>query len=257
MRPESKKKIRIGETVIGGTAPLICLPLVAKEKTELLQQAEKIMLLAPDILEWRVDALNNFDVAFCMELLHDLAAISGKTPLIFTCRAFFEGGFQDIAQNVREQLYLAAIESGRVQLVDIELASGEECIKGIKEKAASQGTQLILSHHNFTETPTESFIVDTLVSAGEKGAGIAKIAVTPKEYGDVLTLLKATYIARTEKIDIPLITIAMGDMGKITRLAGGLFGSDITFATGQESSAPGQIPIAAMRGCMPLLFNKK
>jgi 3-dehydroquinate dehydratase-1 len=49
--------------------------------------------------------------------------------------------------------------------------------------------------------------------------------------------------------------MSMGEQGAVTRLAGGLFGSDITFAVGKASSAPGQIPIAEMRAGMAVLFG--
>ena len=41
----------------------------------------------------------------------------------------------------------------------------------------------------------------------------------------------------------------------MSRLAGGLFGSDITFAIGMQASAPGQIPIAELREGMALLYK--
>ena len=82
------------------------------------------------------------------------------------------------------------------------------------------------------------------------GADIAKVAVMPKNYKDVLVLLNATLKARTEHLEIPIITMSMGPEGGVTRLAGGLFGSDLTFAIGKEASAPGQIPIGELRQAM-------
>ena len=75
----------------------------------------------------------------------------------------------------------------------------------------------------------------------------------PQDYGDVLTLLKATYTARTEVLEIPIITMSMGGEGGISRIAGGLFGSDLTFAIGQASSAPGQIHIGDIRKAWEVL----
>jgi 3-dehydroquinate dehydratase-1 len=46
---------------------------------------------------------------------------------------------------------------------------------------------------------------------------------------------------------IPLIAISMGHEGVITRIAGGLFGSDITFASGTATTAPGQLSIMDLR----------
>jgi 3-dehydroquinate dehydratase-1 len=60
---------------------------------------------------------------------------------------------------------------------------------------------------------------------------------------DVLTLLAATAQADA-KGRIPLISMAMGPLGSVTRMVGGVFGSSLSFAVGDTASAPGQIPIA-------------
>jgi 3-dehydroquinate dehydratase-1 len=49
--------------------------------------------------------------------------------------------------------------------------------------------------------------------------------------------------ARRQHLKIPLVAISMGSLGAISRIAGGLFGSDITFASGIKASAPGQLPL--------------
>lgn len=41
--------------------------------------------------------------------------------------------------------------------------------------------------------------------------------------------------------------MAMGRLGILSRVAGFLFGSDMAYAVSQESSAPGQVPIADAR----------
>jgi 3-dehydroquinate dehydratase-1 len=51
-----------------------------------------------------------------------------------------------------------------------------------------------------------------------------------------------------------MVTMSMAREGVVTRMAGGLFGSDITFALGQASTAPGQIPIGDLRQAMALLY---
>ena len=87
------------------------------------------------------------------------------------------------------------------------------------------------------------------------GADIAKVAVMPKNHNDVLTLLRASWAARKETVDCPIVTMSMGEEGVVSRLAGGLYGSDITFAVGMGISAPGQIPIAELRQGMAVLYR--
>ena len=75
----------------------------------------------------------------------------------------------------------------------------------------------------------------------------------PKDVLDVLTLMKATYRARTEAVDLPMITMSMGDVGKISRVIGDLYGSDMSFVVGKAASAPGQIPVAIVNELWKLL----
>jgi 3-dehydroquinate dehydratase-1 len=212
--------------------------------------------MQPDLLEWRIDDYQKVTaVTDCLAVLEELRTVIADIPLIFTCRIDREGGLQKIPQEKRLELISAAMASGNVDIVDIELCNEKDFIETVRKKAAANGVKLILSHHNFSETPTGEFIYTSLVKAQEMGADIAKLAAMPNDYTDVLTLMSATNKARNEVVDVPMVTISMGPQGKITRLAGGLFGSDITFAVGRESSAPGQIPINELRTGMALLYS--
>jgi len=258
MRQQSRKQITVRGKVVGGTRPLICLPLVAREMAALCHEASELAALQPDMLEWRVDAFSGAeDVALCLSVLHELRAIIGEIPLIFTCRLDREGGLQHLRQESRLTLLLRAMESGYVDLVDIELCNEREFIEKIGARAKALGVKLIFSYHNFHETPGKEFLAAKLAEAEKTGADIAKIAVMPKDYHDVLTLLSATNTARNGQVGIPIITISMGEAGRISRLAGGLFGSDITFGAGRESSAPGQMAFHELKTGMALLYGKE
>ena len=45
----------------------------------------------------------------------------------------------------------------------------------------------------------------------------------------------------------------MGDLGKISRLAGGTTGSVMTFGSLSNASAPGQLPVKALKQIIQLL----
>jgi 3-dehydroquinate dehydratase I len=74
----------------------------------------------------------------------------------------------------------------------------------------------------------------------------------PRAMDDVLTLLAAT-LAASGALRIPVISMAMGGAGAVTRLAGGLFGSALSFAVGEQASAPGQWPIEELETALALL----
>ncbi len=254
MRPESKKPVIIRGRVLGGPTPLVCLPLVAGDKNLLIEQARFNAALEPDVIEWRVDSFERVEsLVEMVEALRALRKEIGEIPLIFTCRYINEGGFKEIPQAKRKEIIFEAVRSGEVDIIDFEISNGEKLVAEIKEEVHKAGAKLILSYHNFQYTPDEEFIYKKLLEARDLGADIAKLAIMPQNYRDVLNLLSATLRAREEALDIPIITMAMGEMGKITRIAGGFFGSDLTFAVGKESSAPGQVPVADLRSVWKVL----
>jgi len=257
VRLQSEIKVTVRQKIIGGTRPLVCIPLLATEKAALMDQAKALRPLSPDLFEWRADGYGKVaDPADCLETLGALRAVIGDIPLIFTCRIASEGGMRPIDSKNRLTLIDAAVASALPDIVDIELCNPPAFIQAVQAAAARRGIRLILSHHDFAHTPDEAFILDKLEEAQVQGADIAKVAVMPANYKDVLTLLNATLKARCTRLKIPIITMAMGHAGAVTRLAGGLFGSDITFAIGGASSAPGQIPIDGLRQAMALLYDR-
>jgi 3-dehydroquinate dehydratase-1 len=72
----------------------------------------------------------------------------------------------------------------------------------------------------------------------------------------VLNLLSATLAVRREFPSVPLIAMSMGPLGTHSRVVGGLYGSDLTFAAGSAPSAPGQIPVARMRSMFELMYSE-
>src|SRR5207245_11411380 len=79
----------------------------------------------------------------------------------------------------------------------------------------------------------------------EGGADIVKIAVTPRSIRDVGRLLD--FAARTAAgSGPPLVPIALGPLGILTRIAAGRWGAPFTFASAGRGAetAPGQIPAA-------------
>ena len=254
IRKQCAKPFAARGRLIGGKRPLICLPLTAATEDALCQEASKCLVFKPDILEWRVDFFTAADdLPAVTAALAALRQAVGDTPLIFTCRDAAEGGARPLTVSHRFRLMMMALTSGHCDLLDAELAMGEKIIAALAPVAAATGPGLILSFHDFTATPTEAAIFAKLKQARDLGAAVAKVAVTPKKAEDLLALFAATCRARQE-LAMPVITMAMGRDGRISRIAGGLFGSDVTFATGRGVSAPGQIPVQKLREAMKLLY---
>jgi len=247
MRLSASKPVEVRGRVIGGPLPLICLPLAAPDLPGLLRQARTAAALAPDLVEWRADVFEELDLPALPRALAELRSAIGDLPLVFTCRRAEEGGFRAMDGRLRLEIILVAIASGRIDLLDTELAGGADFVAAVRNACRRAGVRLILSWHDFQHTPAAAVIVDRLARAEALGADIAKAAVMPVDGDDVFTLLQATRQARREAVKIPLITMAMGPKGLVSRIVGAAYGADVTFAVGVQATAPGQIPIEKLR----------
>ena len=83
---------------------------------------------------------------------------------------------------------------------------------------------------------------DRLIKMHEEGTAFVKVAVMPERECDVLDLLQITRDMTLEYGD-HFISMAMGDLGRLSRISGYLTGSCWTFASLENSSAPGQISL--------------
>lgn len=258
MRKLSEIKIKVKNKTFGDEKVLICLPLVSKSKKELLEQTRELLELNPDVLEWRVDFFKNLDYQDESELVESMKELSNLTkdiPLIFTCRHIAEGGNKEISQEDRIKIIERALETNLADIIDVEMFNDKKFLEEIKTLVKKYNKYLILSHHNFEKTPDEEFILDKIIEGEKLGADITKLAVMANSYGDVLKLFNATYKARTSKVKIPIVTMSMGEYGKITRVFGGYFGVDMSFAVGKGVSAPGQMPVENVRKMLELMDN--
>ncbi|MFF2911983.1 type I 3-dehydroquinate dehydratase [Paenibacillus sp. NPDC057934] len=245
------KNVAIGEGV-----PKICVPLVGVTVDELKQEAEALKLLAPDLAEWRVDFYEGVeDTAAVQEALTAIRSVIPEMPLIFTFRSAREGGEKQISREEYVKLNSAVAASGLADIIDVELFNEEDDVKALVEAAHASGVFVILSNHDFHATPPKAEIISRLRKAQALGGDLPKIAVMPQSPADVLTLLEATHEMKTEYADRPIITMSMAGSGVISRLAGEVFGSAVTFGAARKSSAPGQIAVAELRNALNLLHR--
>jgi 3-dehydroquinate dehydratase-1 len=243
MRPCLANPPVIRSTEFGGSKALFCIPLVASDLNQLLSQAGVAKKLRPDVVEWRADSFGDLSVEALVESTRGLRSLLENVPILFTLRISAEGGKAEIGQVSRAACIDAVIRSSLIDLVDVELCNGPQFLNPIIRSAHDHGTLVIFSFHDFQGTPDSETLLRTISDMAGQGADIAKLACMPQTPGDVLRLLQVTLSARAMFPNLPLCTMSMGRMGSISRVAGFLYGSDMAFAVGQETSAPGQIPI--------------
>lgn len=249
-------KVQVGNVVIGEGMPKICAPIVGRTREEILFQAKELKAAGPDLAEWRADWFEKAKEEEFREILELLRRDLGELPLLVTFRTRQEGGEQEISLEDYEKFLSEVLASGQADLIDVELFMGEEFLSRIVEKAHKEGIKVIASNHDFEKTPNTGEIVERLCRMQKTGADLLKLAAMPRDPGDVLTLLAATWQMKECYARQPVITMAMGGTGVISRLAGEIFGSAITFGAVGRASAPGQVGAKELREVLSLLHER-
>ncbi|WP_425438279.1 type I 3-dehydroquinate dehydratase [Methanobacterium alcaliphilum] len=219
--------------------PKICVPIFEKSIENALKVSKSCIKKGADILELRIDAIQNPTPENIKKLVGEI-----NFPLIVTNRTLKEGGFFKGTEEERINILISA--SSKAEYVDIELQTDEENLSRILEL----NTKTIVSFHDFEKTPPQSELLNIVKHEKEIG-DIAKFAVMPLKIEDTLSVLNI--LSQEDNT----VGISMGEIGKYTRLVAPLFGSPFTFASAGSKTAPGQLDLESTRFILDKLLENK
>lgn len=206
---------------------MICAVIKGPAFEEARQQILKATAYA-DLVELRLDYFKSLDLTALKKLRSHFSI-----PMIFTLRSQIQGGNYTQPEENRLADIRRLIEL-KPEYVDLESHVSARFIEEISFQ--SPETKIILSYHNFTETPED---LEGIYQEMQKiPACFYKIAVTA---GNCLDALRLICWAKTS--DDTLIAISMGPYGQVSRILGPMIGCPITYASLDEhqESAPGQL----------------
>ena len=123
-------------------------------------------------------------------------------------------------------------------LVDIEINSDRINSKVI-ELAKTRNKRVILSFHNFEKTPALPYLKNRAEKACKLGCDILKIAAMANNMEDARRLLNFCSSWKKTRISV----MSMGNLGAVSRLAGFLFGSCLTYGFIDKPVASGQLSV--------------
>jgi 3-dehydroquinate dehydratase-1 len=222
--------------------PAICASLLEKNASDFLIAAKSLEV---DLIEVRADGLSNCTLETVHSLLSELKKTTSAS-IILTVRIKDEGGSYEGTEMERKRILLGSLHLA--DMIDIELKSiiREEVVS----KAKSNKIGVIISYHDFTKTPSAKKIEDILSSEIRAGADLAKVAFKANSMRDVLELLR---VAEKMSEKSRIITISMGELGGISRIAGPVFGSQITYGSVAKKTAPGQLEVEELKTFFKIL----
>ncbi|QNX62408.1 type I 3-dehydroquinate dehydratase [Acinetobacter seifertii] len=224
------------------------VPITAKTKEQALAQAQVIANTADaDLAEFRIDLLSfASDTKQVIALGHELKKILGHKPMIATIRTKNEGGQLEISEADYGKTYQAYLKNPFMDWLDVEMFRDQKVVSEIVQKAHQKKVLVVMSNHDFQKTPSQDEIEKRLLTQDQMGADILKIAVMPKSKQDVFTLMNAT-LKVSQQTTKPLLTMSMGQLGTISRVATANMGGSYSFGMIGQASAPGQIDVTKLK----------
>ena len=245
--------LTIKNKVIGKGKPLVCVSVLDSNKEDIVNEVKSLVDKKVEMIEWRVDAFEGVrSLNAVREVLSAIASYVNDTILVFTFRSNEQGGLCSLDSDMVYDLHQVAAESKVVDFIDVEYFYTDDADVEIYDLQKT-GVKVITSHHDFNETPSADVIYMLLEQMKHSSADIVKLAVMPQDTDDVLRLLSETNHFHKRYPNQPLITMAMGKLGSISRVSGEIFGSCVTFGAGKNASAPGQITVDKLEEVLDIL----
>lgn len=214
---------------------MYCISVFGRNTVAVLSAMKKASESA-DVIELRLDLMGEIEL--------ETLLLSEAGPVLVTSRSTREGGKSEDAWEIISQKQEQAMALG-ADFLDLEWSMPQTFRKKLIEK--NRKSRVVLSRHFQTFTPGQNELSDLLKKMAASGADIVKIVTRALNAEDNLRVL--ALIPEARKLSVPIITFAMGPMGRFSRLLCVPMGGFLTFACMDErhSTADGQMTVQRMR----------
>src|SRR5579864_1889914 len=221
-------------------ATKVCVTIAASNPTKISRDL-KNALAKSEYAELRLDFLKPNQIPFCLTLVKKYL-----NRCVCTLRPTTEGG-KFIGSEKERISILKLIAEFEPHFLDVEyntLKKNKELVKYLK----SRKTRTLVSWHDFSKTPNEQTLKSTLKKMSKYSNNI-KIVTTAKTICDTIRIL-SLYKIHTRKVN--LISFAMGDYGRMSRILCTKLGSPYTYVSLGKPVAPGQFSLKEMKSILSL-----
>jgi 3-dehydroquinate dehydratase type I len=222
------------------SSPYLVASLDGDDLPFLLEEARSVRA---DIVEIRLDIWGNF---FREEMMEKMARFKNKVgiPMLVS----FRGGHP--FPSWWQPAHWRALS--HASLIDVEWNPKypwREIIRNVKKLNLG----LMISHHDYQNTPPEKVLIRVARAAYAKKADIVKIATRVKTEADIRTLLNLNTRFAPKKL---MTTMGMGPMGTLSRIVGPLFHTCLLYGYIGTPTASGQLPYRELQERIRALYPR-
>jgi len=216
--------------------PRVCIALGFSDPKKLLSHAKREVEAGERFIEFRLDYLETPRQGIAV--IREFLDANPEVSLLATCRRHQNHG--RFNGSIDEQLSIldAALEAGATA-IDIEIETAESA--KVKVAALRNKATVIISYHNYAGTPAVEPVLRRMTKIPADGYKLVTTARKPSDNAKVLELAKSA--------KVPLILLAMSEVGFPTRVLTPALGCLFTYASPQaaEGTASGQINARTLR----------
>lgn len=217
--------------------PEICLSLSCKDLLEVKHEIAEFGQYA-QIIEWcadRMEGAADYTRESFIADAKEVKKLCGRKKLSIDYKAA-DGEEGEEAQNKAVRVMRWALEVADMIDIDYACPEAESLIKSAKRRRVKTE----ISHHEFDRMPDRNEIAEIFLKLEKTGADILKVACFAEEEVDTYSILEGASAYSQLKGAKPIVAIAMGQEGQVSRICAGDFGSVISYACGSVPTAPGQ-----------------
>lgn len=204
---------------------------VAEKTPNKIKQTLKIALRKSDYVEVRFDFLKIEQIPEALEIIK-----KDMNKVVCTLRPKTEGGKFSGNENERIAIIKLIAEYSPF-LLDVEFNTMKKN-QALRKYLKSTKTKLLISWHDFKKTPTTTELKKKLDQMSKISSNV-KIVSTAKSTEDSTRMLELYNKKRINN----LISFAMGDFGRISRVLCLYLGSPYTYVSLGKAIAPGQFSV--------------
>ena len=204
---------------------------IAEKTPQKIKQTLKIALKKSDYVEVRFDFLKIEQIPIALEIIK-----KDLNRIVCTLRPKTEGG--KFAGKEKERIaIIKLIAEYSPFLLDIEFNTLKKN-PSLRKYLKSTKTKLLVSWHDFKKTPTSLDLKKKMNQMSKMSTNL-KIVSTAKSTEDSTRMLELY----SKKGKSSLISFAMGDFGRISRILCLYLGSPYTYVSLGKAVAPGQFSV--------------
>jgi len=204
---------------------------IAEKTPYKIKQTMKIALKKSDYVEVRFDFLKIEQIPEAIEMIK-----KDLNRIVCTLRPKTEGG--KFSGNEKERIaILKLIAEYNPFLLDVEFNTLKRNLSLVKYLKSTK-TKLLVSWHDFKKTPSSAKLKKKMEQMTKFSSNV-KIVSTAKSINDSNRMLELY----SKKGKTNLISFAMGDFGRISRILCLYLGSPYTYVSLGKAIAPGQFSV--------------